>query len=184
MITEFLERLTKRKTEVERTAATSWQTLVCRVADEQQADPDAVLAELDRLNKTPDDLKVAVELLNKRREWVKLVVAGTLAEAEHPKIVKTIEAEVATFAAAEEKHEQRLRPMHGQERSAVQAMSEGSRAKTELLRTATDPVALQSVVEADEKMRALQQEQIENSKELDAKNDRRRCSRINAAAKV
>ena len=174
MIAEFLERLTRRKTEVARATASEWQTLVINIADGKEADADATLTTLDWLKKTPDDLEQAVALLVQRRELATLVAAGTTAEVAHPKIVKAIEAEVATFAKIEEAHEQRLRPMHGEERAAIFQMSEGARAKRELIETATDPIRRATAADADAKLRALQQERAEFDRELRGKEDRHR----------
>ena len=170
----FLEKLKSRKVEVARTAASVWQRIVVDVTDGKEPDADTVLAELDRLNKSTDDLKTAVELLHQRRAWSALVEAGTLAEAAHPKIVKTIAAEVAAFAKIEEEHELRLRPMQGSERAAIFQMSEGARAKRELIVTASDPIRRATAAEADAKLRALQQERAEFDRELRGKEDRRR----------
>ena len=102
MIAEFLERLTTRKNEVARTASSEWQALVLDVADGKEIDPDAVLSDLDRLGKAPEDLVKAVALLSQRRGWAATVAAGAEAEVEHPRIKKTIDAEVVAFKVLEE----------------------------------------------------------------------------------
>ncbi len=168
----FLEKLTRRKTEVALKAGGEWQALVIAVADGKEIDPDETLTALDRLGKSTDDLAKGVELLNQRRVWSALVTVGSKAEVEHPRVVRAIEAEVAAFAALEETHDQKLRPMHGRERDAFQTMSEGARARRQLIETATDPIRRATAADADAKLRALQQERQEFAAELRSKQDR------------
>ena len=174
MIAEFLEKLTQRKTEVARQAATVWQQLVITIADGKSIDADATLAALDRLAKSPDDLAKAVELLNQRREWSALVSAGAKAESEHPKIIRKIDLEIAAFTALEDAHDAAMRPMHGAERSAVQCIADGSEARRRLVETATDPIRLQAVKDADERLTTLRQKRVEFDRQLRGSEDRLR----------
>ena len=167
----FLEKLTRRKIEVARKTGGEWQALVIAVADGNEIDPDETLAALDRLGKSTDDLAKGVELLNQRRAWSVLVAAGTAAEVEHPKIKKTIDAEVALFAALEEKHEQRLWPLQQSQTAAAFSMSEAAEAKRELLRTASDPLRLQAVSDAETKLTELRRERQEHDHRLSDKAD-------------
>ena len=80
MIAEIIERLTRRKVEVARQEATYWQEIVVGLADGNLVDTDLVLLELDRLNKSPDDLAAAVSLLAQRRAWAATAAAGVQAE--------------------------------------------------------------------------------------------------------
>lgn len=168
----FLEKLTKRKSEVARKSGGEWQALVIAVADDKATDPDATLAELDRLGKTPDDLAQAVELLSQRRAWSALVAAGAKAESDHPQAKKAIDAEVALFAALEEKHEQRLRPLQQAQAAAAQAMTEAAEARRRLVETASDPLRLAAVADADEKLTDLRRERAEFDRQLRSKEDR------------
>ena len=173
MIT-FLERLTKRKVEIERKTGGEWQTLVTTVADGKEIDPDETLTALARLGKSTDDLAKGVELLNQRRAWSALVTAGAKAETEHSRITTLIEAEVAAFAALEEKHEATVWPMTRAKAAAAQAMMEASEARRRLVETASDPIRLQVVQDADEKLSELRQERAEFDRELRGKEDRLR----------
>ncbi len=172
MIAEFLERLTKRKSEVARTAAGEWQALVCRIADEHESDPDATLTTLDRLNKTPDDLAKAVGLLSQRRAWAATVAAGIAAEVEHPKITKKIDAELAAFKLVEEAHEAAVWPMTRAKAAAAQSMAEAAEARRRLCETATDPLRLAAVEQADSQLTELRRERAEHDRELRGKEDR------------
>ncbi len=171
MISEFLERLTKRKGEIQRKGASEWQTLVIAVADGQEIDPDETLTVLARLGKSTDDLAKGVELLNQRRAWSALVAVGATAEAEHPAITKKIESEVAAFAALEEKHEATVWPMTRAKAAAAQAMSDSAEARRRLVETANDPIALQAVRDAEERMNELRREKSELDHRMADKSD-------------
>ena len=168
----FLEKLTKRKTEVAQKTGGEWQALVIAVADGKQIDPDETLAALDRLGKSLDDLANSVALLNQRREWAKIIAAGETAEADHPNLTRKIESEIAAFNLLEEKHEATLFPMTRARAAAAQSMVDATQAKRELQRTATDPIQLQAVQDADAAMTELQIERAEFDRDLRAKEDR------------
>ncbi len=172
MIAGLLEMLTRRKDEAARQTATIWQQLVIGVADNTTTDADAVLTALDRLNKSPDDLAKAVELLAQRRTWSATVAAGATAETEHPKITAKIAAENAAFAELEAAHDRKLWPLSDAKNAAANAISAGAGARIELARTCTDPLALQAVADCERRMHELRIETAAHSRELRAKEDR------------
>lgn len=172
MFAELMERLVSRRTEVAQQTASQWQQLVIDVADEKAIDPDEVLSDLDRLEKSPADLAQAVALLTQRRAWAATVAAGTAAEKVRPGNAKRIEAELAAFEKLEAEHESRLAPMREIERASVFAITEAATARGELARTATCPMALQAVRDADEKLAELRRERAEFEAALRTKEDR------------
>ena len=69
----ILERVfAKRKTQTE-SAATSWQDLIQRVADEILTDADEIDVILQKLNRTPEELQQAVTLRQNRETWQSMV---------------------------------------------------------------------------------------------------------------
>ena len=69
----ILERVfAKRKTQTE-SAATSWQDLIQRVADEILTDADEIDVILQKLNRTPEELQQAVTLRQNRETWQSMI---------------------------------------------------------------------------------------------------------------
>ena len=167
----FFEKLTRRKTEAARQGQTAWQELVIAVADDKEQDADNTLAELDRLNKTPQDLEAAVELLGKRRELAKQVADGTKAENEFKKINAAIDAEVAQFKEALERHDEIMRPLVQQKELAVTAITAADYARRQLIDTASDPILLLAVRDADAAMVELRREKADHDSRLRLKSD-------------
>lgn len=172
MIAEMIERLTRRKVEVARQEATVWQALVIDVGDGKEIDADAVLSDLDRLNRTPGDLATAVELLNQRRAWAASVAAGVRGEADLPAVKRKIADENAKFEAIERQHEEALQPLSYHLGEAGRAILDGASAARELSRTATCPMALQAVTNVEKRLSELRREQAHTASELDAKESR------------
>ena len=167
----FFEKLTKRKTEAARQGQTAWQELVIGVADDKEQDADDTLAELDRLRKTPADLEAAVELVGRRRELAKQVAGGAKAEADFQKINAAIDAELATFKTATERHEEIIRPLVAKKEAAVEAISAASFARRRLQDTATDPIRLAAISDTDAKMAELRREKAAHAERLKVKAD-------------
>lgn len=167
----FFEKLTKRKTEATRQGQTAWQELVIAIADDKEQDADNTLAELDRLHKTPDDLEAAVELLGKRRELAKQVTAGAKAEAEFQKINAAIDGEVAKFTTASELHDATMRPLIQKKEAAVTSITAAFDAKRQLIDTASDPILLLAVRDADAAMVELRREKSDHDSRLKLKSD-------------
>jgi len=86
-----LGKLSIRKTEVSQANQAIWSKLVVDVADETLSSADAILTALDGLQRTPEDLQAAIELLNQRREWAAVVAAGDSAESEYPKLTQDLQ---------------------------------------------------------------------------------------------
>ncbi len=167
----FFEKLTKRKTEAARQGQTAWQALVIAVADDKATDPDVTLAELDRLNKTPQDLEAAVDLLAKRRELARQVAGGAKAEADFAKINAAINAELATFTEASERHYATMRPLIQTKELAVTSIEAAYFAKRQLTDSATDPILLLAVRDADAAMAELRREKTDHDSRLKVKSD-------------
>lgn len=154
----FLEKLTKRKTEVALKGATAWQQLVADVVDEKEGDPDAVLLELDRLGKSTDDLAKAVELLKQRRVWAREVSDGVTAEADLTATTEQIQKLETELAGLLERHEAKLAPVEARRLLAIQRISSADSARRRLVETAGDPLLVQAVRDADANMASLRKD--------------------------
>ena len=161
----FFEKLPQRR------GAAEWQSVGTTVDDGKTLDPDEALIALDRLGKTPEDLASAVELLGKRRELAKQVADGTKAENEFKKINAAIDAEVAKFTAASELHDATMRPLIQKKEAAVTSITAADYAKRQLIDTASDPILLRAVRDADAAMVELRREKADHDSRLKLKSD-------------
>lgn len=169
---DFFGVLKSRKNEIALDTAASWQKMVVAVADGKKLDADLTLLELSRLGKTPDDLAAAVALLGRRRAWAAMVDAGDKAAKAHSTITQKIESEVDAFEKQHTAFEARIFPMEAAKTAAAFEITEAGRARGELMRTATCPVALATVRSTDAAMQTLRQEQADGQRELLGKQDR------------
>ena len=167
----FFEKLTKRKTEATRQGQTAWQALVIAVADGKTLDPDETLIELDRLRKTPADLEAAVELLGKRRELARQVASGAKAESDFAKINAAIDGEVAKFTAVSALHDATMRPLVAKKEAAVTSITAATSAQRQLIDSATDPILLLAVRDANAAMVELRSEKTAHDTRLKLKAD-------------
>lgn len=79
MLTELLSKVVSRRKAREGAAVAGFDELVQRLADNEQVDDEEVDRVLDEAGKTVEDMRKAVELIQKRREWRKIL--GTEREA-------------------------------------------------------------------------------------------------------
>lgn len=155
----FLEKLTRRKTEVTMQGASDWQKLVGEVLDETANNPDDVLARLDRLGKSTDDLSKAVDLLRQRRVWAKEADDGEAAEADLNNATEQLTKLDKELEALLEKHEAKLAPIERKRDFAIQRISQADSSRRRLIETASDPVLKQAARDTDVNMAALRQDQ-------------------------
>ena len=156
---EFLTKLARRKTEVLSKGASDWQKLVGEVLDETASDPDDVLARLDRLHKTTDDLSKAVELLRQRRLWSKEANDGETAETDLNNATEQLAKLDRELESLLEKHEAKLLPIERKRDLAIQRISQADSSRRRLIETASDPILKQAARDTDANMAALRQEQ-------------------------
>jgi len=147
-----------RKVEVAQKNQGVWSQIVSDVTDGKEIDSDLILSELDRLNKSPEDLQEGVELLLQRREWAAQVEAGVKAEIEHPKNLAKIQAELDAFAKLQKQHEARLIPFLSQRDATVQQISTASDARRRLLDTCSAESHQSATADIDVKIQEAGQE--------------------------
>ena len=135
---KVLEKLTARKSEMRKAKQGTWAQLVGSVVDERLKDSDKILKALDELNRTPEELQTACELLIQRRAWAAELAAGRQAEKDHPNHSAAIDAENEAFKRAQAEHEARLCPLIGRRDAGVRLISAGETARRQLLETVSD----------------------------------------------
>jgi hypothetical protein len=132
----ILEKLTTRRSERQKQNAASWSQFVVDVADERLKDADEILLGLERLNKTPEQLVEACELLARRRGWAVQVAAGDKAEAGYSGLQQQMADAEKELEALIEAHQKKQMPLQNKIEKARAEMSTGSDAKRRLQETA------------------------------------------------
>ena len=142
-----LGKLSIRKTEVSQANQAIWSKLVVDVADETLSSADAILTALDGLQRTPEDLQAAIELLNQRREWAAVVAAGDSAESEYPKLTQESATAIDLLARLIEKHNEKNSHVNDKVDQAREAISAAATARRQLLESCS-PEASESATAA------------------------------------
>jgi len=142
----IIEKLSVRLLQRQKKQAASWSGFVADVVDERLKDPDEILAGLEVLNRTPEDLQAACELLIQRRAWSAVVVAGDAAERDYPGLQDQFAAAAKELEKLTERHHAKYAPVKGRIHAAREAISSGADAKRRLLETCS-PEARQAATE-------------------------------------
>jgi hypothetical protein len=147
----FFQRLEQTKSATDHAAVDDWKTLVAAVADQKQLDPAATLAVLERLGKTPADLRSAVATLQRRRTLAAQIEAETKSAKNRPDIESAIRKADAEFEAARHKHQQAVGPLYATHGHLTGASGRIANLQSELERTA-DPLLKQKLSENGESL--------------------------------
>lgn len=160
----ILEKLSAKLRHKKSQQSASWSAFVTSVADGKTSDPDEILAALERLNRSPEDLQDAIDLLIKRRELSKVVQSGDAAEAELPAARDAITAEEKRYAELHAKHELKMDAMLTHRNGLVQKITRRDDAARELLSsvpTATSEAVYgpidQKIVEVNDERASVRQ---------------------------
>jgi hypothetical protein len=130
----LIDDLAKRKAEIEAANRAGWGAFVAKIAS-TTPDPDDVLKQLDTMGRSLEELQTALELLERRKRWAEQLAAGDRAEAEYPQLMKQLEDGAAELKKMTEAHELKMLPIENAVMRARERISEGSTAKSELLRS-------------------------------------------------
>ena len=129
MLTELLSELETRKKHRE---ADFWATVRKLAAGEKVA-PVAVERLLADSGKTPADLKAAVELMQRRRQWSELVTGATTLEQEQSAVRQRIAAEDRKLEEAERAHTDATVPLQARLGAIQTALREAGEARQRLM---------------------------------------------------
>lgn len=135
-MTAFFDQLESIKSSTAAKDQADWRALVRSVADGPEPDPTATLGTLQRLKKTPADLRVGVEKLRRRRQLSAQITDAHHARAGQPAIEDAIRVCDQTFAAARETHDATCSHLLSQLASVEAASTRAGVARDELERTA------------------------------------------------
>lgn len=154
----ILEKLTARKSERAKANAASWSQFVADVVDERTKDPDEILSGLDRLQKSPEQLQAACELLVQRREWARQSADGAAAETGYNKLTEQSEAAGKELESLIEVHQKKQIPLQNKIEAARNAISVAADARRRLSETAGDESKRAAFDEIDSELEKLQVE--------------------------
>ena len=168
---KVLEKLTARKAEILKADQATWSKLVADVHDEKLKDADKILAELEKLDRTPEDLQAACELLIQRRAWAAELEAGRKAATDHAKHLAAIDSENAAFKRAMDEHEAKLAPLMNKCDAGVQRISLGDSARRGLLETVSAEARELATAEIDDRFKELEAEKAEVQKRFRDRED-------------
>lgn len=130
-----LERLeTHQRTQAGK-LADEWKAYALRIATtpDEEHDPAEVLAELNRLGKSLDDLRAVTELASKRRELAELAAGLPEAEKAASKATEAAIKEIERFRKAEEEHRRKRVELSNASSLADQTKRDCENARRELL---------------------------------------------------
>lgn len=179
-LTTILDSIFNKQKERQAARAADFRDIVIQIADGNEPDAEFVAQVLHEAGKSLDDLKKAVELLQRRRQLrQKWDAIPNLTNQRHDVEQQMAEAD-RELEAAESKHYATMNPLSAQLDQLRAATQEGENAKRELSDTCTDPTLLAKLADvrgrlakADKETTDLQTS-INNLKSW-AKNDRERA---------
>jgi hypothetical protein len=131
----IFEKLTTRRSERQQQNAASWSQFVVDVTDARMKDADEILTGLERLQKSPEQLVQACELLTRRRAWAAELAAGEKAEAAYPEFQAQLERSEKELEALIEQHQKKQMPLRDKIERSRTSISSGSDAQRRLLDT-------------------------------------------------
>ena len=155
---KILEKLSARKHERAKANAASWAQFVADIVDERTKDADEILSGLDRLQKSPEELQAACELLIERREWNSQATAGDAAEIEYSKLQQHSDDAEKALKDLIEKHHAKHEPLDRKIQAARTAISTGADAKRRLRETAGEESRRTAFADIDAELQKLQAE--------------------------
>ena len=132
---KIFEKLTTRRSERQQQNAASWSQFVVDVTDARMTDADEILTGLERLQKTPEQLVEACELITRRRAWAAEVIASEKAEAAYPEFQAQLERSEKELEALIEAHEKKQMPLRDRIERSRTSISSGSDARRRLVET-------------------------------------------------
>ena len=176
-----LEKLSAKKAENAGARQSDWVGLVTGVADENGLEPGALLAALDRLGKSIEELQAAVELLARRRGWAVQAAAGDDAEASYADLQTQERASEKALQLLIAKHTAKCEPLGRQIETARQTISAAADARRRLLETAGDEARQAAFDEIDAELGETQVER--NSLQSRMKGRRDWVFRVESLAK-
>ena len=160
-LTALLDKIAGRQHERRQAREADFRQLVAQIADGNEPDAETIEHVLNGNGKTIDDLREAVELLERRRELRRVMDSEPKLAEERTDIEKRIAEADRIFNQVDAKHDETVDPLHARLRQIKALISEADDARLELWDTCGDE---ELVTRLDEVSRPL----TELSHRLDA----------------
>jgi hypothetical protein len=141
----LIERIIGKQRDRKASRSADFRSLVSQIADGQEPHADFVAQVLQDAGKSLDDLRKAVEMLEKRREWRKQVDRGPALAAERREIEQQMLAADEILDDAEQRHAETTNPLRTRHLQIGEELTEIDRIKRELANTCADEDLLAKV---------------------------------------
>lgn len=138
-VTALFEKIAGRQQERQHRRIEDYRELVAAMAVGEVPAAETVERTLADAGKSLDDLRADVEHYQRRMALKAAVAAIPNLDAERRDIDKQIAEADRLLEAAEKRHDETTFPLYERRRAVTEALSEGSRAVTELVLTCNDP---------------------------------------------
>lgn len=150
-----LSTLIEKVTGKQRGFQIDYHSLVRRVADGKELDPELVARALQDAGKTTDDLQRAVDLVQRRRDWCKAIDHAQAMEKDRAAVRRQIDEADRALAEAERLHTETTNPLYWQLEDMTRASREGEEAKRQLQATCSDSELLGALADVHTEQHAL-----------------------------
>jgi len=137
-LTALLDKIAGRQHERRQAREADFRQLVVQIADGQEPDAETIEHVLGGNQKTIDDLRAAVELLQRRRDLRRVMDSEPNWAEERADIQKQIAEADRIFNQADAKHDETVDPLHARLRQIKALISEADDARLELWDTCGD----------------------------------------------
>jgi hypothetical protein len=141
-IATLVDRIAGRQRERQAVRLADFRDVVVQIADGKEPDPDFVAEALRDADKSVDDLRKAVELLQRRRELRKQWDGVPGLADQRQEVERQIAKADRELETAESKHYAIVNPLYVELQRLKEAEQEGEKARRELLDTCTDQILL------------------------------------------
>jgi len=146
-VTSFIEKIVGLQQQRAQAKVAGYRELIATIAAGQEPNPAEVERLLADAGKSLDDLQRDVELCQRRLGFKAAVAAMPKLEAERKSLDDQIAAADRVLEAAEKQHRDKTAPLYFRRRQIDEALSAGSTAVGELVRTCEDPDLLREMDE-------------------------------------
>jgi hypothetical protein len=153
-IATLLETIRGKQHKRQTVRLADFRGIVVQIADGKEPDPDFVAAALREAEKTVDELRTAVELLERRRDLQKKCNGVSHLLARRQELERQMAQADREVEAAESKHYATVNSLSAELQQVREATDEGEKARRELWDTCSDQILLDKL--ADVQLRLSQ----------------------------
>jgi hypothetical protein len=165
-MSDVLGLVNARRQQLAAEQAKAWGGFVIDVTDGRISDPDSVLAALERLGKSAEELQAAVDRLRNRREWARQLVEREESEAEYVNLQQQLQTADRQLEKMIEEHHEKLAPSVQRMERCKAVIQSGADVRRSLLATVSAETRQAVFGEMDSELAALQEQQQQNTKAI------------------